>query len=116
MIFLVIFGILCFLVEKLLRKWLGIEKRKISETTGKNIDRLGRVIILIAFLCTFPFTFALTEDLNAMKWYWILYLVLLLGFQGFVQWRYLKNSREYVITLVFLVIGAIAIYSMDYFI
>lgn len=89
LVFLIILLILSFFLEKLLRKWLGVEKIKISETFAKNVDRWGRGIILVIFLCTLPFV--ITKDTNVLKWYWIFYLILLLGFQSFVQWKYLQN-------------------------
>ena len=44
-----------FLLEKILNRLLGVEKKKVSETSGKRVDRWGRGIILILFLCTIPF-------------------------------------------------------------
>ena len=44
--------ILGVLLEKGINKLLGVEKKKVSETSGKKVDRWGRGIILILFLCT----------------------------------------------------------------
>ncbi|KAB7709095.1 DUF4181 domain-containing protein [Bacillus aerolatus] len=112
--FLITLIILSFLVERLLRKWLRVEKKKVSETSGKNVNRWVRGIIVVIFLCGLPFV--IEEDKHVMKWYWISYLILSLGFQSFVQWKYLKNSKEYVITLIFLMLGLMLIYNMSYFI
>lgn len=114
LVILIILIIFSFFLDKLLRKRLGVEKIKISETSAKNVDRWGRGIILVILLCTLPFV--ITKDTNVMKWYWILYLILLLGFQSFVQWKYLKNSKEHLITLMSLMVGVIIIYNMAYFI
>ncbi|MEC2074533.1 DUF4181 domain-containing protein [Metabacillus fastidiosus] len=114
LLFLIILFILFILIEKLLRKWLRVEKKKISETSGKNVDRWGRGIILLIFLCSLPFLNI--EDTNVIKWYWISYLTLLVGFQSFIQWKYLKNSKEYVISLICLMIGLIIICNIYYFI
>ncbi|MFI8492240.1 DUF4181 domain-containing protein [Peribacillus butanolivorans] len=67
---------------------LGVEKKKISETSGKIVDRWGRGVILVIFLCTFP-----SVSTNDMNWLLILYLFLLLGFQSILEWKYLKNSK-----------------------
>lgn len=105
--------ILWLLLEKILNKLLGIETKKISETSGKNIDRWGRGIILVIFLCTLPFV--ITQDTNVMKWYWIITLITLLGFQSILEWKYLKDSKQYVITLVFLILSVIIMYNIEYF-
>lgn len=95
--------ILGFLLEKGVNKLLGVEKKKTSETTAKSVDRWERGIILVIALLTLPFI--ITKDVNIIKWYWIAYFLLLLGFQSFLEWKYLKESKQYVTTLVFLILG-----------
>lgn len=102
-----------FLLEKIINKLLGVEKQKISETSGKKVDRWGRGIILVIFLCTLPFV--ISNDINIMKWYWILYFVLLLGLQSILEWKFLKNSKQYVTTLIFLMLSIIIFYNIEYF-
>ncbi|WHX62384.1 hypothetical protein [Peribacillus frigoritolerans] len=64
--FFIIIIILTLFINKFLTKWLGVEKKeKISETSGKNIDRWGRGLILLTFLCTLPY--AIEEDKNVIK-------------------------------------------------
>ena len=105
-IFLVIICLLLvFLIDKTIKKLLKIETEKISETPGKNIDRWGRGIILVAFLIALPIVS--TKDSSVTIWFWTIYLVLLLGFQAILEWRYLKNSKQYVGTLILLFIGLI---------
>ena len=106
--------ILGFLLEKGVNKLLGVEKKKISETSAKSIDRWGRGIILVIALLTLPFI--ITKDVNIIKWYWIAYFLLLLGFQSFLEWKYLKESKQYVTTLTFLILGVIFMYNIEYFI
>ena len=110
----IILIILILFLEKIINKLVGVEKKKISETSGKNVDRWGRGIILVIFLCTLPFV--ITKDTNVIKWYWILYFVLILGFQSILEWKYLKNSKQYVTTLIFLMLGIIFFYNIEYFI
>ncbi|AXN41955.1 DUF4181 domain-containing protein [Peribacillus butanolivorans] len=105
-IVLIIWG---FLLEKIINKLLGVENKKISATSGKKVDRWGRGIILVIFLCTLPFV--ITKDTNVMKWYWILHLILLLGFQSILEWKYLKNSKQYVTTLIFLMLSVVIMYN-----
>ncbi|MED3966001.1 DUF4181 domain-containing protein [Niallia taxi] len=93
---------LSFLLEKVIYKLLGVEKKEVSETSGKKIDQWGRRIIMILFLSTIPiYTFYALKDTTFIKWYWILYLTALLGFQSVMEWKYLKNSKQYLATLIF---------------
>jgi len=112
LILIIVLAIFFFLLEKIINKLLGVEKKKISETSGKKVDQWGRGIILV-FLCTLPFyTFYAMEDTTFIKWYWILYLIVLLGFQSILEWKYLKNSKQYVATLIFLILGVIFMYNI----
>ncbi|MGE8081612.1 DUF4181 domain-containing protein [Peribacillus loiseleuriae] len=112
--FIIVLIILVILLEKIINKLLRVEKKKISQTSGKNVDRWGRGIILILFLCTLPFF--ITGETSFIKWYWILYLIVLLGFQSILEWKYLKNSKQYVATLIILIIFVILLYNIEYFI
>ena len=87
-------------LEFVLRKWLKVEKVKLSETEGKKIERWGRGLILVVGLCFLPF--ALSGSPWRMLWFWIVYWVVFSFFQAFLQWKYAKESREYILTLVFL--------------
>jgi len=113
-ILFIVFIILAFLLDRVISKLLGIDKKgKLSETSGKNIDRWGRVIIFIIVICIFPFV--ISKDTNVIKWFWILYLSLLVGFQAILEWKYLKNTKQYISSLIFLILGVIVIYNIEYF-
>ena len=110
---LIIALVIWVLLEKIINKLLGVEKKKISETSGKKVDRWGRGIILVIFLSTL--SFVITKDTHVLKWYFILYLVLLLGFQSILEWKYLKNSKQHVTTLIFLMLSVIIMYNLESF-
>ncbi|KQU19443.1 hypothetical protein ASG65_23890 [Bacillus sp. Leaf13] len=110
MVFIIVFIILGILLEKTINKLLGVEKKKISGTSGKIVDQWGRGVILVIFLCTFP-----SVSTNDMNWLLILYFFLLLGFQSILEWKYLKNSKQYVTTLIFLILGVIIMYNIECF-
>lgn len=112
--FLFVSLILVFLLEKIINKLLGIKhKEKISETAGKNVDRWGRGIILVIFLCSLPFF--IEQEASVMKWYYILFFISLWGFQAILEWKYLKNSKQYVSTLIFLVLVVVYFYNIENF-
>lgn len=112
-ILLIALIILWLLLEITLNKLFGVEKKRISETSGKRVDLWGRVIILVIFFCFLPFI--ITKDTTVIKWYWILNLIIFLGFQSFVEWKYLMNSKQYVTTLIFLIISVIIMFNMEIF-
>ena len=114
LVFIPVLFILGVLLEKGINRLLGVKKKKISETSGKRVDRWGRVIILVICLSTLPFV--VTMDTSIIKWYWIFYFILLLGFQSFMEWKYLRKSKQYVTTLIFLLIGVTFMYNLEYFI
>ncbi|MFD6442714.1 hypothetical protein ACFWDG_23730 [Peribacillus sp. NPDC060186] len=55
LVFFILLIIFSLFIDKFLRKWLGVEKKKISETSGKNFERWGRTIIVFISLCILPF-------------------------------------------------------------
>ncbi|MGE7184102.1 hypothetical protein ACQKKK_08885 [Peribacillus sp. NPDC006672] len=50
---IIIFISFSLFIDKFLRKWFGVGKKKLAETSGKNVDRWGRAIIASIYLCTF---------------------------------------------------------------
>jgi len=110
-ILLLIFLILILLLEKIINKLFGIKvKGKISETSGKNIDRWGRVIIVVIFLCSLPFF-----EGTLPKWHYMLFWTSLWGFQAILEWKYLRSSKQYVVTLAYLILLVVFIYNIEYF-
>ncbi|MBB6451714.1 hypothetical protein HNQ94_000135 [Salirhabdus euzebyi] len=94
----------------LLRKLLiGEEKKNILETTGKNIYRLGMGILGLVGILTVIFALDLSDD-NSMKWFWSIFITLTLGFQSFMDWKFQKNSKEYIVPLIILVLGIVYIF------
>ena len=99
-----------FMLDKLINKLLGIKKKvKIEDTPGKNIDRWGRVIIVIVFL----FLFLIIKDASALKWVFGLYWITLLGFQACMEWKYINNSKQYLNTLIILIIFLVFLYNIE---
>ena len=112
LVFFLIFGLVLFLVNKVIEKSLGIERGKISETSGRNIDRWGRGIIVVIFLSIL--WFVIDKDIDVMKWYLIIYFVVSFGFQSILEWKFLRVTKQYVTTLVFLLLSVIIFYNIEY--
>lgn len=104
--------ILIIISENGVNKLLGVKKEKISETPGKRIDLWGRGIILIISLCTLPFV--INKDISITKWFWIFYFIILFGFQAILEWKFLKHSKQYITSLIFLLLCIIILYNFEY--
>ncbi|WP_421378480.1 DUF4181 domain-containing protein [Bacillus salacetis] len=100
--FIVITAVVFWLIERLLTMWLGKDKRKISDTDGKLLDRWGRGVILLIALVMLNKVQQMPDSRQAMNIYWMSFAILILGFQSYMQWKFLKGSKEYLKTLIFL--------------
>ncbi|UOQ47063.1 DUF4181 domain-containing protein [Gracilibacillus caseinilyticus] len=110
-LFLILIGVMFF--EKISNKLLGIKPIKIWKNSGGNLDRLGRFIIMFIFLCVLPFL--VWNDIN-MKWYWITYFTVIIGFRAVLEWLYVRETKQYRTTILSLVVGIILFINLDYFI
>ncbi|WP_078593015.1 DUF4181 domain-containing protein [Evansella clarkii] len=110
--FIIFFAVLV-LIEHFWRKRLqGEEEVKISETPGRKIDFWGRVIISVSTIIMLIFVFSL-EGIEPIKWFFAVYFLLLYGFQAFMEWKYLKDSKEYIATLAALAVGLIFVFNIE---
>lgn len=80
---------------------VGPEKKVLSED-GRLIDLWGKIIlsalgIIIIFLNY--------DEIETLKWFWLLLIIVAFGFQSFVDWKYQKDSKQYIVSLIVLVMG-----------
>ncbi|MDN7242205.1 DUF4181 domain-containing protein [Planococcus sp. N028] len=112
LLLIILLGLL-FGLEMLLRKWLGVKKTSLSDTPAKNIDRWGRGIFLVIALGVFYF--GIGGDLVVLFfWFWVVYLTALTFFQAYLQWKYIKESKEHLVTLLIYPIGIAALFAIAY--
>ncbi len=104
-ILVLVVSIANLIVSKLI---VGGKRRKISETDGKIINILGLIIIATMGICSAFFIDIF--DNNVMKWFWLCLLILIVGFQSFLEWKFLKESKDYIVSLIVLLIGIIYIF------
>lgn len=109
-LFIIAFVSVLYFGEKMLIKWLDVEKQHVSETKGRRVDRWGKGLIVAGFLCVLPFV----VDNDLFFIYWMVYFTVLYGFQAILEWKYLKNSKQYVVTLSMLGVSVAFIYSFNY--
>ncbi|RKP53122.1 DUF4181 domain-containing protein [Cohnella endophytica] len=102
--------ILLVLIELTIKKYFLVEElNKISDTDGKNINRWVKG--LLAFISLFIFFFVLdTTNINTLKWFWLILFLVAMGQHAFMEWRYLKGSKEYITSLIKLAVGLIYIF------
>nr|WP_239534224.1 DUF4181 domain-containing protein [Thalassobacillus pellis] len=103
-----------FLTEKFTNKILRVQKVKISETAGKNLDRWGRGIILLVFLSLLWFVIDFNSD-TIIKYYLMSYLAIILGFQAIMEFIFIKGSKQYISTMILLIMSLFIIYNVDKF-
>ncbi|MCD5324570.1 DUF4181 domain-containing protein [Pontibacillus sp. HN14] len=111
-VFFLVLLLLMLVIEKVTNKTFGIQKKKVSETPGKHIDRWGRGILLVIFLSTLWFAIEEGSD-HFVKLYWMTYLALLLGFQAVIEFIYIKDSKQYISTTIVLIVGLIIMANIE---
>jgi hypothetical protein len=99
--------LILMVINPLLRKWIvGSGERYISETAGNHIDLWGRRILALIGLFLVFFVIDLSDE-NTFEWFCLIFLAVTFGFQSIIEWKYIKNSKEFLVTLLSLLIGLI---------
>ncbi|HWO76455.1 MAG TPA: DUF4181 domain-containing protein [Bacillus sp. (in: firmicutes)] len=83
---------------------VGTKKVEISED-GKYIERWGRIILAALGVIIVIFI-----NIEAIKWFFILFIIAIIGFQSFIDWKYRKGSKEYIASLITLIVGVLFVY------
>lgn len=92
---------------------VGGKRRKVSETDGEIIQVWGLAVIAVIGLGSM---FVLDiSDPQIMKWFWLGFVTLTVGIQAFLDWKFLKETKEYVVSLIVLLIGLIYIYIFMFY-
>jgi hypothetical protein len=102
--------ILLVLADITLKKnFLAGRSKKISDTIGKNINRWVKGLVALIAIWIYFFVLDDATDHNTIKWFWLILFLVAMGFQAFMEWRYLKGSKEYLISLILVAFGLIYI-------
>ncbi|OCA90522.1 hypothetical protein A8F94_01150 [Bacillus sp. FJAT-27225] len=91
--------VLVVVLAPLLRKWIVEYDRFITETEGRRIDFWGRIVLAIAFFISLFFVKD-SSDETTIKWFLIIFYTIFAAFQFIIEWKYLKNTKEFIITLL----------------
>lgn len=97
----------------ILRIWtVGLGRLELPEE-GKETAIWGRIILAaIGIIGVFIFYATGAADQPAMKWFWMLFMLAAIGFQAFLDWRYLKGTKNYIVTLTTLVFWEVLAYLL----
>ncbi|MNV68862.1 hypothetical protein D3C71_1617360 [compost metagenome] len=90
-----------------LRKWIvgTVEQEELSRA-GRKVDLWGKVLLsLIVIACIVSMVVEDRLEGAALKWLFILTIIIATGFQAFIDWRYRKGSKEYLASLAILALG-----------
>ncbi|MEW9111226.1 MAG: DUF4181 domain-containing protein [Cytobacillus gottheilii] len=109
-IFFLFLSLVFFALERGLVKVFGIKRKSLSETSGKKIDQWGRGILLVVYLSVLLFVLEMDLDI---KWYFICFIMISFVFEMVMEWVYLKETKQYIITLVFLVITIPILFNIE---
>ncbi len=110
----VIFLIIGFAIEILLRKLLRTDRKALKRYGPINdFQKRGELFLLIIFL----FILAVQVFLKGDLWFGsvLIYFVVSTLFRGFIEWKYDRQSKEYIITLVFLIFTILFLVIIKYF-
>ncbi|MBD8497003.1 DUF4181 domain-containing protein [Paenibacillus arenosi] len=79
---------------------------KISDTTGKNINRWGKGCLAVLAICFYLFVLDMTDE-YMMKWFFLIAFVVSAVFHAIVEWWYLRGSKQYFISILLLMVGLV---------
>ncbi|WP_082687105.1 DUF4181 domain-containing protein [Bacillus sp. FJAT-27445] len=47
--------------------------------------------------------------IEQLKWFWILVVIMARGFHGFIEWKYIKGSKQFIVSIVEVLIGVVLV-------
>lgn len=101
-----ILALFLVIIQFILRKKIiNQEADRMSETSGKHVSRWGNIILVV--MGVLFFIYLDLPDLNLKKLYWLGLLVVVLSFNFLIEWKYIRESREHIVTLITLVFSLI---------
>ncbi|WP_068614698.1 DUF4181 domain-containing protein [Paenibacillus tuaregi] len=97
-----------------LRRWIvGTNEKEELPRIGRKVETWGLIILALIGITTC--IVLLVEDTlkgNTLKWFFILFITITAGFRTFVDWKYLRDSKEYMVSLIVLILGVTLVFSL----
>ena len=95
--------------DRLIKKWFAIDEAVLESAPAKKIESWSRWITVIALLCLFPLV---DQDFDAYIFWLLLVLTAITAVEVFFEWKLLKGSRKYQMTIVSYIFGMLLIITM----
>ncbi|WP_375103361.1 DUF4181 domain-containing protein [Paenibacillus sp. RS8] len=94
-----------------LRVWIvGPDKEKISDD-GNELNIKGKLILgLIGLISAIVIMIADGVQGIGMKWFWIVFIIIAVGFQSYIDWKFLKHTKQHIVSMILLVEGVVLVY------
>ncbi|MEW9108433.1 DUF4181 domain-containing protein [Cytobacillus gottheilii] len=93
--------IILSLSHLLLRKiFFGNEKAE-REYGAVKADLIGKPLLFLMMIIIY----SLFIEENMIEWFFIAVVITIMGFQTFIDWKYLKGSKQYILSLAVGILG-----------
>ncbi|MYL18642.1 DUF4181 domain-containing protein [Halobacillus litoralis] len=91
--------VLLFTLDVLLKKLLGVKKRRsVHETSGKKAYQWVRGVAAVVFVSLLWPVLSLDSPFY-QRVFWVSFLVIMTGIEVWFEYRYIKASRQFIKTL-----------------
>jgi len=81
------------------------DKEKLPEE-GYELNIKGKLILGFGgFIAAIIIMLADGVEGIGMKWFWIVIMILILGFDAFLHWKFLRHTKQHIVTLISLALG-----------
>lgn len=88
-------------------------KARISDTKGDPYYLRGGILIVIVIIgITIVSFFRVFEEVTIQRMY-LVSLILALVFRGFLEWKYLRDTKQHQVTLI--ILGILILFSLYFF-
>ena len=96
-------------LDRLIKKWFAIDEEVLQSAPAKKIESWSRWITVIALLCLFPIV---NQDMDAYIFWLLSVLTAITAVEIYFEWKLLKGSRKYQMTMVSYVLGLLVIFAI----
>ena len=90
-------------MERLLRLWIVVDDPEcITDTSGKNIYLWGSILLVTSVISAILFW-----EQASLNYILITFATVFLVFRASMEWKYIREEREHVVTLTIIVIQSV---------
>lgn len=94
-----------------LRIWIvSPDKEKLPEEGYELNIKVKLILALVGLITGVVIIIADGTEGVVMKWFWIVVIIVAIGFQSFIDWKFLKHTKQHIVSLILLVLGVVLVY------